>query len=126
MADEAEADHQSEVRHTQPSNWFAKLGTLLMPTARAAEHTWCDEVSFSLEPGEGIEWKLVMTQGDAAVYRWKTDGGRVNFDLHGDGSGQSIAYEKAAARAGRKALLRPGLAAITTDFGVTATSAPQR
>ena len=105
LADEAEADRQSEVRHTQPSTWFAKLGTLLMPTARAAEHTWRDEVSFSLEPGEGIEWKLVMTQGDVAVYRWETDGGRVNFDLHGDGSGQSIAYEKGRGTRGAQGTL---------------------
>lgn len=105
LAEELEADLQSEARNRGPSNWFAQLGTWLMPTAHAAEHSWRDEVSFSLEPGEGIEWKLVMAQGDVAIYRWQTDGGRVNFDLHGNGSGQSITYEKGRGSRGEEGTL---------------------
>ncbi len=106
LADEADADEQNEVRNTQPSNWLAQLGSFLMPTAQAAEHAWRDEVSFLLEPGEGIEWKLVMAEGEVAIYRWQTDGGRVNFDLHGDGSGRSIAYEKGRGSRGEEGTLQ--------------------
>lgn len=55
---------------------------------------WTDEFSFTLAPDEGIEWKLVMQEGDVAKYRWSAEGGRVNYDLHGDGSGQSITYSE--------------------------------
>ena len=35
-----------------------------------------------------------MTRGEVALYSWISEGGPVNFDLHGDGGGQSISYEK--------------------------------
>lgn len=56
--------------------------------------TWRDEASYTLKPGEGIEIKLRMNEGDKARYAWAVQGGVVNFDTHGDGSGRSISYEK--------------------------------
>lgn len=53
-----------------------------------------DEVSFKLAPGEGTEIKLVMRQGAKANFEWLSSGGPVNFDTHGDGSGQKISYQK--------------------------------
>lgn len=51
--------------------------------------------SFVLNPGQGIEIKLVMKKGAKANYAWSTEGGPVNFDTHGDGSGNlKISYEK--------------------------------
>lgn len=35
-----------------------------------------------------------MDEGQSAEYRMLVEGGRVNFDLHGHGSGQSVTYEK--------------------------------
>ncbi len=58
---------------------------------------WKDEITFALEPGQGIEIKLVMEEGAVAPFEWKVDGGAVNFDLHGDGSGNEISYEKGRA-----------------------------
>lgn len=58
---------------------------------------WTDSISFTLTPGEGIEYKLVMEEGAVAEFDWVADGGVVNFDLHGDGSGRSISYEKGRA-----------------------------
>lgn len=55
--------------------------------------TWRDEVSYTLTPGEGIEVKLSMQEGQVARFEWTANGGVVNFDLHGDGSGQKISYE---------------------------------
>jgi hypothetical protein len=49
---------------------------------------WRDEVSYSLAPGEGIEVKLVMQEGQTARFEWTANGSVVNYDTHGDGSGQ--------------------------------------
>lgn len=59
-----------------------------------AAATWRDEVSFTLTPGEGTEYKLTMEEGAVATFAWSSDGGPINFDTHGDGSGNSISYEK--------------------------------
>lgn len=56
--------------------------------------TWGDEVSFTLTPGEGTEYKLTMEEGAVATFAWTSDGGPLNFDTHGDGNGNSISYEK--------------------------------
>lgn len=58
---------------------------------------WKDEITFALQPGQGIEIKLVMEKGAIAPFEWAVEGGRVNFDLHGDGSGNEISYEKGRA-----------------------------
>ncbi|WP_054006479.1 hypothetical protein [Cypionkella psychrotolerans] len=63
--------------------------------ATAAE--WRDEVSYTLNPGEGIEVKLAMEEGQVARFAWTANGGLVNFDLHGDGSGQNTSYEQGRA-----------------------------
>lgn len=62
--------------------------------APVAEPQWRDEVQIVLTPGEGTEYKLTMKEGAVARYSWASEGGPVNFDTHGDGSGQSISYEK--------------------------------
>jgi len=35
-----------------------------------------------------------MMEGDKAQYAWSVQGGVVNFDTHGDGTGRSVSYEK--------------------------------
>lgn len=59
-----------------------------------AEPQWQDEVRVVLTPGEGTEFKLTMEEGAVARFSWVSEGGPINFDTHGDGSGQSISYEK--------------------------------
>ena len=63
------------------------------PEANGAA-TWRDEVSFTLTPGEGTEYKLTMEEGAVARFAWISEGGPINFDTHGDGNGNSISYEK--------------------------------
>jgi hypothetical protein len=65
--------------------------------AEAAAPDWRDEVSYTLNPGEGIEVKLAMEEGQVARFSWTANGSVVNFDLHGDGGGQSISYEQGRA-----------------------------
>ena len=59
-----------------------------------ATATWRDEVSYTLAPGEGIEVKLVMQEGQTARFEWTANGSVLNYDTHGDGSGQKINYEQ--------------------------------
>ena len=61
---------------------------------RAPVNAWTDEVSFTLQPGEGIELKLVMQEGAVAEFEWTANGSVLNYDTHGDGGGNSISYEK--------------------------------
>lgn len=63
-------------------------------TALPAAPVWRDEISFTLQPGEGTEIKLSMQAGEKATYAWAVKGGVVNYDTHGDGGGRSISYEK--------------------------------
>lgn len=59
-----------------------------------AESQWKDEVTVTLAPGEGTEFKLTMNEGAVATFSWVSEGGPINYDTHGDGNGQSISYEK--------------------------------
>lgn len=65
--------------------------------AAATAPEWRDEVSYTLNPGEGVEVKLAMEEGQIARFAWTANGGVVNFDLHGDGSGQNTSYEQGRA-----------------------------
>ncbi|MET2850365.1 transmembrane anchor protein [Vibrio owensii] len=61
---------------------------------KTEEPVWRDRKIISLEPGQGAEVKLVMNKGQVAQYEWRSKGGPVNHDTHGDGNGQSISYER--------------------------------
>lgn len=43
-----------------------------------------DELSLTLQPGEGAEIKALMRKGQQIVFNWMVDGGKVNFDMHGE------------------------------------------
>ena len=62
--------------------------------APVAAPQWRDEVTFTLTPMEGTEYKLVMQAGAVATYEFVVDGGVINFDAHGEGEGQSLTYEE--------------------------------
>lgn len=95
LAEEAEADRQMEAAGDDQSSFLDGLLSAFVGAAHAQDaEVWRDEISFTLEPGASAEWKLVMTEGQSAQYRMIVEGGRVNFDLHGHGSGQSVTYEK--------------------------------
>ncbi len=65
------------------------------PVAAAAQPTsWRDEMRFTLKPGEGMEVKMRMKEGERTVFAWNVEGGMVNYDTHGDSIGRSISYEK--------------------------------
>ncbi|MDP2266465.1 MAG: hypothetical protein Q8J70_07950 [Thiobacillus sp.] len=43
-----------------------------------------DEMMLTLQPGEGSEIKATMRQGEQFVFIWTAEGGKVNFDMHGE------------------------------------------
>jgi hypothetical protein len=70
------------------------IGKQSAPEPEPEESKWQDEVRVVLTPGEGTEFKLTMEEGAVARFFWVSEGGPINYDTHGDGSGQSISYEK--------------------------------
>jgi hypothetical protein len=105
LADEAEADRLLELEATggDQSSVLDGIFGLFVGAAHAQEaEVWRDETTFTLAPGDSAEWKLVMTEGQTAEYRMLVEGGRVNFDLHGHGGGQSVTYEKGRGSTGEE------------------------
>jgi hypothetical protein len=106
LAEEAERDRalgqQGEDTTIAPatdqnSSLLGKLVAQLLvapAAAQAAAAARADEMTFTLAPGQGIEVKLVMAKGAQVNFAWTVSGGVVNFDLHGDGGGDSTSYEK--------------------------------
>ena len=107
LAEEAEADRLMLEGQVEPQSslqpglldviFGAIVGTAYAQEAPVEPQVWKDEITFALEPGQGIEIKLVMEEGAVAPFEWAVEGGEVNFDLHGDGSGTDISYEKGRA-----------------------------
>lgn len=95
LAEEAEADRLLEIEGQDQSSLMNDIFGLFVGAAHAQEvEVWRDETTFTLAPGDSAEWKLVMDEGQTVEYRMLLDGGRVNFDMHGHGGGQSVTYEK--------------------------------
>ena len=61
------------------------------PAAPAAI-AWRDQWSYTLDPGQGVEAKLVMEKGAVAEFEWTANGGVLTHDTHGDGGGQEVSY----------------------------------
>ena len=91
LAEEAAQD--ALVHIDQSSSLIDGVFGLFVGAAHAQE-AWTDTVTFTLEPGATAEIKLVMEAGDVAQYAWTATGGRINFDLHAHGDGQSIDYAR--------------------------------
>lgn len=66
----------------------------LFAGAAHAQEAWTDTITFTLSPDASTEIKLVMAAADVAEYLWVAEGGRVNFDLHAHGDGQSVDYDR--------------------------------
>lgn len=99
LADEAEADHKLDLENAvpvKPDQSSSMIGRVFAALVIAPAHAEAasDELSFILDPGQGIEIKLVMNEGAKADFSWSVEGGVVNYDLHGDGSDNEISYQK--------------------------------
>lgn len=103
LAEEAEADRlklQQQAPQPQsslvPGVLDAVFGVFVGTAHAQTAPVWKDEITFTLNPGQGTEIKLVMDDGAVAQYDWAVSGGAVNYDTHGDGGGNQISYERAA------------------------------
>lgn len=83
---------------------FANL-TIGTASAQSAPTVRTDEMTVTLKPGEATEIKLAMKEGTSVNYEWTVSGGVVNFDMHGDGDGQSKSYERGRAVPNGKGIL---------------------
>ncbi|WP_417261809.1 transmembrane anchor protein [Celeribacter sp.] len=112
LAEEAEMDRQMMEAEGEQSSLLDDFFGLFVSAAYAQEtqeaEVWRDEITFTLAPGDSAEWKLVMAEGQSAQYRMIVEGGRVNFDLHGHGSGQSVTYEKGRGSTGSEGAILAG------------------
>jgi hypothetical protein len=88
-----EAAEDALIHGEQSSSLMDDIFGLFVGAAHAQE-AWTNTVSFTLDPGATAEIKLVMAAGDVAEYSWMATGGRINFDLHAHGDGQSIDYDR--------------------------------
>ena len=77
----------------QSSSLLNEVFGLFVGTAHAQE-AWTDTITFTLAPDAYTEIKLVMDEGAVAEYAWVAEGGRINFDLHAHGNGQSVDYDR--------------------------------
>lgn len=87
-----------------PDKRSSLLGTIVAElvigsaAAQAAPAQKSQEFTVTLKPGEGTEVKADMKKGAKLSYAWTVEGGTVNHDTHGDGSGSSeISYSKGRA-----------------------------
>lgn len=120
LSEEAEVDRLLERANSGAIDTQSSIGSTLLgffigtAHAQTAETGWTDNYSVTLKPGEGIEVKLVMEEGAEAEFLWVAENGVVNFDLHGDGAGNDISYEKGRAVEGAQGVLT---AAFTGNHG---------
>lgn len=50
------------------------------------------QMQVTLAPNEGTEIKVVLSKGKKVQYKWWTDSGKANFDVHGDSKKLNIDY----------------------------------
>ncbi len=85
---------------------------------------WRDEIEITLQPGQGVELKLVMAANAEAEFEWTANGSVLNFDTHGDGGGQSVSYEKGRGVAEQAGVLRAAFSGNHGWFWRNRTDAP--
>lgn len=86
LAEEAAADEQSAMPAQVVVAEPAKVATPESASARS------DTMQVTLAPDEGTEIKVAMAKGDSVYYAWSTNGGKANFDAHGDSQKLKINY----------------------------------
>lgn len=112
LAREAAQDHQMEQKTDDKSSFLNQLINGFISNAHAQDDkaAWTETMSFKLSPGEGTEIKLVMKENAEAQFLWTVAGGKVNYDLHGDGDGKSISYKKGRGVEGHEGTIKAAFA----------------
>lgn len=98
---------QSSLGGTTLAGLFMGRALAAEPHVLLAQAARSDEMSVTLKPGQGIEIKMTMKKGAKVTYAWKTAGGVVNHDTHGEPTGSSAAksYKKGNGVVGDEGIL---------------------
>ena len=125
LAEEAERDRQKDstsfmeqparpAQDQRSSLLGSALAALFVSPAQASERLVVaqaagrkDETVITLKPSEGVEYKLTMKAGAKVNFSWATDGGVVNYDMHGTpaGGGKEKSYKQGRGAASDEGVL---------------------
>ena len=100
LAAEAAADRLKDQQNQQApatvpptekrSGFMTILAQMVISPAAAQERIMVaqaagkkDEITITLKPTEGVEYKMTMVKGAKVNFSWKVNGGAVNYDMHG-------------------------------------------
>lgn len=83
QSNQAVAQAQSTKSTAQPTQQVAKTAPVTA-SEPAKPEVKQDKRVLTLAPGQAAELKLGMNKGDKVQYRWIAEGGKLNFDTHGD------------------------------------------
>lgn len=75
---------ESAPTETAPASSGNMLALPAGPVWKASGGLSSDSTIVTLKPNEGLEVKATMNEGDRMVFNWTTEGGPVNFDMHGE------------------------------------------
>ncbi|MCG8618886.1 MAG: transmembrane anchor protein [Desulfobacterales bacterium] len=98
LAKEAAADKAKAVQTLDPEPTLqdqekeVEQITEKAPLSRSENPMRQETIRVTLVPNQGIEVKTKMSRGQTLTYKWSTDGGRANFDVHGDSKELKIDY----------------------------------
>ncbi len=87
LAKEVEADQN---KHTDKAPVQVPAVSAKVPSVEVNS----DTMSIILAPNQGKEIKAVMKAGKTVTYSWKSNGSKVNFDVHADSRKLKIDYHK--------------------------------
>ena len=89
IADKAKNAQQQYVQEQQVT---ATPSVVQQATSEPAKLMKQETISVTLTPNQGTEVKAKMREGAIVKYKWSTDGGRANFDVHADSKALNIKY----------------------------------
>lgn len=95
LAAEAEAEEQAAaMAAAQPVTETTVTERVPDPVAveSSSSDIRTDEMSVTLAPDEGTEIKVDLAKGKIVNYSWSSNGGKANFDVHGDSKALKIDY----------------------------------
>jgi len=91
LAEEAAADEAMQA-NAEGGSAEEEKNASVSEAALPATTTLNHEMQFTLAPDEAAEIKVDMSKGSTVKYTWQTDGGKANFDVHGDSKALDIGY----------------------------------
>jgi len=93
------------------------VGSVSGPLIKGATPIRSDSNEWVLQPDQGIEIKVRMQEGQSFVFEWAAEGGPVNFDMHGEPTGQADQFTSYWAELGQPGGNGTFIAPVTGTHG---------